>query len=94
MSALTIRLPDDNCRRLKGLSQRRHTSVNRLIDEMAFFATQQGHRGRRPACKSENGLAVVGGLSGAMLVVTLRKRSSRPTPSCKSENGVAVVGGL
>ena len=35
MSALTIRLPDDKYRRLKELSQRRHTSVNRLIDEMA-----------------------------------------------------------
>ncbi|WP_124949628.1 toxin-antitoxin system HicB family antitoxin [Sulfuriferula thiophila] len=34
MSALTIRLPDDKYRRLKELSIRRHTSVNRLIDEM------------------------------------------------------------
>jgi len=34
MSALTIRLPDDKHQRLKELSQRRHTSVNRLIDEM------------------------------------------------------------
>ena len=35
MSALTIRLPDDKHRRLKELSKRRGTSVNRLIDEMA-----------------------------------------------------------
>ena len=34
MSALTIRLPDDKYRRLKELSIRRHTSANRLIDEM------------------------------------------------------------
>ena len=34
MSALTIRLPDDKHQRLKELSIRRHTSVNRLIDEM------------------------------------------------------------
>jgi predicted DNA-binding protein len=34
MSALTIRLPDEKYKRLKDLSRRRHTSVNRLIDEM------------------------------------------------------------
>lgn len=34
MSALTIRLPDDKYQRLKELSRRRGTSVNRLIDEM------------------------------------------------------------
>jgi predicted DNA-binding protein len=34
MSALTIRLPDDKHERLKELSRRRGTSVNRLIDEM------------------------------------------------------------
>lgn len=35
MSALTIRLPDEKYERLKALSKRRGTSVNRLIDEMA-----------------------------------------------------------
>ncbi len=35
MSALTIRLPDDKHQRLKELSKRRGTSLNRLIDEMA-----------------------------------------------------------
>ena len=35
MRALTIRLPDDKVERLKALSKRRGTSVNRLIDEMA-----------------------------------------------------------
>ncbi|MGH6610691.1 MAG: hypothetical protein ACRECQ_10575, partial [Burkholderiaceae bacterium] len=35
MSALTIRLPDDKHQRLRELSRRRGTSVNRLIDEMA-----------------------------------------------------------
>jgi predicted DNA-binding protein len=35
MSALTIRLSDDKYERLKALSRRRGTSVNRLIDEMA-----------------------------------------------------------
>ena len=35
MHALTIRLSDDRVERLKALSKRRGTSVNRLIDEMA-----------------------------------------------------------
>ena len=34
MTALTIRLPDDKHQRLKELSRRRGTSINRLIDEM------------------------------------------------------------
>lgn len=44
MSALTIRLPDDKHERLKALSKRRGTSVNRLIDEMAtlLLAEAQG----------------------------------------------------
>ena len=35
MRALTIHLSDDKIERLKALSKRRSTSVNRLIDEMA-----------------------------------------------------------
>jgi predicted transcriptional regulator len=34
VSALTVRLPDDKHQRLKELAKRRHTSLNRLIDEM------------------------------------------------------------
>jgi len=34
MSALTVRLPDDKHQRLKELARSRHTSLNRLIDEM------------------------------------------------------------
>lgn len=34
MSAITIRMPDDKYQRLKALSRRRGTSINRLIDEM------------------------------------------------------------
>jgi len=34
VSALTVRLADDKHRRLKELARRRHTSLNRLIDEM------------------------------------------------------------
>lgn len=35
MSAITIRMPDEQYERLKALSKRRRTSVNKLIDEMA-----------------------------------------------------------
>lgn len=35
MSALTVRLPDDKYERLKELSRRRGTSMNRLFDDMA-----------------------------------------------------------
>ena len=35
MSALTIRLEDEKYSRLKALARNRHTSVNRLFDEMA-----------------------------------------------------------
>lgn len=38
MGKLTLRLPDDKYHRLKELSQRRHTSINRLIDEMVTLA--------------------------------------------------------
>lgn len=34
MSALTIRLEDEKYARLKDLARKRHTSVNRLFDEM------------------------------------------------------------
>jgi len=34
MSALTLRLPDDKHQRLRALAKSRHTTVNRLMDEM------------------------------------------------------------
>ena len=34
MSALTIRIEDEKYARLKALARERHTSVNRLFDEM------------------------------------------------------------
>lgn len=34
MSAITIRMPDEKYERLKALSRRRGTSINRLIDKM------------------------------------------------------------
>ncbi|HRQ90363.1 MAG TPA: toxin-antitoxin system HicB family antitoxin [Bacteroidia bacterium] len=35
MSTLTIRLPDDKHQRLRHLAKHRHTSVNKLIEELA-----------------------------------------------------------
>lgn len=35
MTAITIRMPEDKYERLKALSKRRRTSVNKLVDEMA-----------------------------------------------------------
>ena len=34
MAALTLRLPDDKHQRLRALAQSRHTTINRLMDEM------------------------------------------------------------
>jgi predicted transcriptional regulator len=55
MSALTIRLPDDKYRRLKELSQRRHTSVNRLIDEMATLMLAEFDAETRFQLRAERG---------------------------------------
>lgn len=55
MSALTIRLPDDKYQRLKELSQRRHTSVNRLIDEMTTLMLAEFDAETRFQLRSERG---------------------------------------
>ena len=55
MSALTIRLPDDKYRRLKELSMRRHTSVNRLIDEMTTIMLAEFDAETRFLLRSERG---------------------------------------
>ena len=55
MSALTIRLPDDKYRRLKELSKRRGTSVNRLIDEMATLMLAEFDAETRFALRAERG---------------------------------------
>jgi predicted transcriptional regulator len=38
MSTLTVRLPDDKHERLKSLAERRHISINKLMDELATIA--------------------------------------------------------
>ena len=71
MSALTIRLPDDKYERLKALSKRRRTSVNKLIDEMATLllaeADAETHfllRASRGRGKQERGLALLAKAKG------------------------------
>ena len=55
MSALTIRLPDDKYERLKALSKRRGTSVNRLIDEMATLLLAEFDAEARFQIRAERG---------------------------------------
>lgn len=55
MSALTIRLPDDKYQRLKELSRHRHTSVNRLIDEMATLMLAEFDAETRFLLRAERG---------------------------------------
>lgn len=38
MATLTVRLPDDKHARLKALAARRHTSVNKLMEELSTQA--------------------------------------------------------
>lgn len=66
MSALTVRLPDDKYERLKELSRRRGTSMNRLFDDMAtallveFDAeTRFQARAARGEGRAERGLALL-----------------------------------
>lgn len=55
MSALTIRLPDDKYQRLKELSRRCGTSVNRLIDEMIALMLAEFDAETRFALRVERG---------------------------------------
>ena len=66
MATFTIDLPDDKYRRLKELSQRRQTSVNRLIDEMTTLMLAEFDaetrfllRAERGRGKVERGLALL-----------------------------------
>lgn len=55
MTALTIRLPDDKYQRLKELSRRRHTSINRLIDEMTTLMLAELDAETRFRIRAERG---------------------------------------
>jgi predicted DNA-binding protein len=55
MTRLTIRLPDDKFERLKTMSKRRGTSVNRLIDEMATLLLAEFDAEARFQIRAERG---------------------------------------
>jgi predicted DNA-binding protein len=55
MTALTIRLPDDKHQRLKALSRRRGTSINRLIDEMTTLMLAEFDAETRFALRAARG---------------------------------------
>ena len=66
MAALTLRLPDDKHQRLRALAQSRHTTVNRLMDEMTTLMlaeydaeTRFKLRAARGAGQAANGLALL-----------------------------------
>ena len=65
-SALTVRLPEEKHRRLKELAARRHTTLNRLIDEMATVLLAENDaevrfllRAQSGKGKSERGLELL-----------------------------------
>ena len=73
MSALTVRLPDDKHQRLKELAKRRHTSLNRLIDEMtmqmlAEFDAETRYllRAKRGKGKAARGLQILAKAKGSL----------------------------
>ena len=87
MSALTIRLPDDKYERLKALSKRRGTSVNRLIDEMATLLLAEFDaearfvlRAERGRGRATRGLALLAKATGASPHArpTAKRASARP----------------
>jgi len=53
--AMTVRLPDDKHRRLKELAARRHTTLNRLIDEMATMLLAENDAEVRFALRASSG---------------------------------------
>jgi hypothetical protein len=55
MRRVFLRLPDDKAERLKALSKRRGTSVNRLMDEMATLLLAEFDAEARFALRSERG---------------------------------------
>ena len=66
MSAITLRLPDDNHQRLKKLAEQRGMSINQLLNEMTtllladFDAETRFHlRAERGKGKTERGLELL-----------------------------------
>lgn len=70
MSALTIRLPDDQHERLKALAAHRGVSMNRLMEELATravaeFDAEVRFRARAARGDAEAGLALLDKLDAA-----------------------------
>lgn len=53
--AMTVRLPEDKHRRLKELAARRHTTLNRLIDEMATMLLAENDAEVRFVLRAQSG---------------------------------------
>lgn len=60
MSVVTLRIPDAKHARLKQLAASKHTSVNRLLDELATIALVQHDLGIQFQSASEAGDAARG----------------------------------
>jgi predicted transcriptional regulator len=54
-TAMTVRLPEEKHRRLKELAARRHTTLNRLIDEMATMLLAENDAETRFLLRAEAG---------------------------------------
>lgn len=55
MSALTIRLDDEKYARLKELARKRHTSVNKLFDEMTTLILAEANAETRFQLRAARG---------------------------------------
>jgi len=69
MSVVTLRIPEEKHLRLKQLAESRHTSVNRMFDELATIALVQHDlavqfRAAAKAGDSSRGLALLDKLDG------------------------------
>lgn len=71
MATLTVRLPDDKHTRLKALAQRRHISVNKLMEELstqalAEFDVETHFRARAARGSIGKGLKILDKLDRAL----------------------------
>lgn len=71
MATLTVRLPDDKHARLKALAERRHVSVNKLMEELstqaiAEFDAETRFRAMAARGSVKKGLKVLDKLDAAL----------------------------
>lgn len=55
MATLTIRLPDDKHQRLKSLAEKRHVSVNKLVEEFSTIALTEFDAEARFCARAKRG---------------------------------------